>query len=144
MYQLWLRKPPLLLILLLITFSAANFAEIVVITSPASNIPKLSIKDADKIFLRSMKRIKSSDIVPVDLKYNHPVRDEFYMKISNKTPRQVKSYVTKRLFSGKSKLHRMLASEELIKQWVLKEKNRIGYIDKKNIDESTVILLTLP
>lgn len=144
MHYLWQRKPIFLFSFLLISFSPVIFSEVAVITSPDSTIPKLSVKDFSKIFLRSVKPRDSSDIVPVDLVYNHIVRDEFYMKSSNKTPRQVKSYITKRVFTGKAKLNKMLANEDLVKQWVIQEKNRIGYIDAKNTDDSVVILLVLP
>lgn len=123
---------------LLLSASGAH-AELAVIVNPKNPVAKMNAAEAAQYFLG-----KSTALVPCDLTDGMAPRPDFYSKVLQKEPQQVKAIWTKLLFTGKGVAPREYASAAEMKKAVAANPNAIGYIDKSAVDDSVKVVLTLP
>jgi hypothetical protein len=74
--------------------------------------------------------------VPIDLRDGSPERDQFYAKITGKTPAQVKAYWSKIIFTGRGQPPKAVPTDLDVKKFVAANDTAIGYIDAALLDNS--------
>jgi ABC-type phosphate transport system substrate-binding protein len=122
-----------LLVAALVAAGAAR-AELVVIVNP-KNTASLTAEQVAQIYLgRAGSFPGGGAATPLDLKEGAPLRDEFYAKVTDKNPGQVKSFWSKQMFSGKGSPPRELASAAEVRRAVAADPAAIGYIDRASLD----------
>lgn len=121
------------------------YAEIALIGHTGNPEKSLTSEQVKQIFLGKTGTFPAGHkAMPVDQKDGSSLRTEFYMKITQKDPSEIKSYWSKLIFSGKGTPPQALDSDADIKAWVAKNPAGLGYIDSKLVDGSVKLLLTVP
>lgn len=116
--------------------SSSAFAQIVVITGPDG--PQLT---KDKIVNGYLGR--SFEFKPLDLPENSAPRDNFYRKLIDREPTQVKALWARVVFTGKGQSPLMLPNADTVKKAVVSDPKAVGYIEKSAVDATVKVLLTL-
>jgi len=119
-------------------------AEMVVFVSAQSSVDKLETDVVQKIFLGKLAALPGgASAVPVDLP-DGADRDAFYQKVSGKSAAQVKAYWAKLVFTGKGQPPKEATSAKDAVAQVGKSAGGIGYAERKALDKSVKVVLTLP
>jgi len=114
-------------------------AEVVVVVNPKNSATKLTSDQVAQYFLG-----KSTTLTPVDQSESSAIRTEFYKKVADKDPGQVKSIWSKLVFTGKGTLPKELGSDADVKKAIAADVNGIGYIEKSAVDSSVKVVTELP
>ncbi|WP_332852141.1 hypothetical protein [Duganella sp. S19_KUP01_CR8] len=114
-------------------------AETVVIVNKANPATRMFSEQAAQFFLG-----KSNMFTPVDQAESSAIRAEFYHKVADKDPAQVKAIWSKLVFTGKATAPREFGSNAEVKKAVAADPKAIGYIDKAALDDSVKMILSLP
>nr|WP_093557097.1 hypothetical protein [Pseudoduganella namucuonensis] len=114
-------------------------AETVVIVSPKNPATRMFSEQASQFFLG-----KSSMFTPIDQAEGSTIRNEFYQKVADKDPSQVKAIWSKLVFTGKATPPKEFKSNAEVKKAVADDPKAIGYIDKSAVDDTVKVILTLP
>jgi len=132
----------LMMSLALATLAAAALpasAETVVIVNKANPATRMFSEQAAQFFLG-----KSNMFTPVDQPESSPIRADFYHKVADKDPAQVKAIWSKLVFTGKATPPKEYANSAEVKKAVAADPKAIGYIDKSAVDDTVKVILTLP
>jgi len=132
----------LMISLALATLAAAALpasAETVVIVNKANPATRMFSEQAAQFFLG-----KSNMFTPVDQPESSPIRADFYHKVADKDPAQVKAIWSKLVFTGKATPPKEYANNADVKKAVAADPKAIGYIDKSAVDDTVKVILTLP
>jgi len=132
----------LMISLALTTLAAAALpasAETVVIVNKANPATRMFSEQAAQFFLG-----KSNMFTPVDQPESSPIRADFYHKVADKDPAQVKAIWSKLVFTGKATPPKEYANNADVKKAVAADPKAIGYIDKSAVDDTVKVILTLP
>jgi ABC-type phosphate transport system substrate-binding protein len=124
---------------LLAAASISAQAETVVIVSQKNPATRMFSEQASQFFLG-----KSNLFTPVDQAEGSPIRADFYRKVADKDPAQVKALWSKLVFTGKATPPKEYASSAEVKKAVAADPKAIGYIDKSAVDDTVKVILTLP
>jgi ABC-type phosphate transport system substrate-binding protein len=120
-------------------------AELVVIVNPKNPAASMSAEQVAQVFLgRSNSFPGGAAATPLDQKEGAPVRDEFYTKVTDKNPGQVKAFWAKQMFSGNGSPPRELGSSAEVKRAVAADPTAIGYVEKGAVDSSVKGVLSVP
>ncbi len=114
-------------------------AELVVVVSPKNSATTMNNEQVAQFFLGTSNSLK-----PIDQSDGSPIRAEFYKKVADKEPSQVKAIWSKLVFTGKGKPPKELASSADVKKAIEADPNAIGYIEKSAVDSSVKVILTVP
>lgn len=114
-------------------------AEIVVIVNKDNPASRMFSEQASQFFLG-----KSAMFTPVDQAEGSKIRADFYQKVADKDPAQVKAIWSKLVFTGKATPPKEFKSNAEVKKAVAEDPKAIGYIDKSAVDDSVKVILTLP
>ncbi len=114
-------------------------AEIVVIVNKDNPASRMFSEQASQFFLG-----KSAMFTPVDQAEGSKIRADFYQKVADKDPAQVKAIWSKLVFTGKATPPKEYKSNAEVKKAVADDPKAIGYIDKSAVDDSVKVILTLP
>jgi ABC-type phosphate transport system substrate-binding protein len=124
--------------------SAAARAELVVIVSSKNPTSTISVEQAADIFLASTSTFPAgTPATPINLAEGASQRDEFYSKVTGKSPAQVKGYWSKLIFTGKGHPPKEGPDSATVKKMVADNPNAIGYIEKSAVDASVKVILTV-
>ena len=116
---------------------AATAAEMVVVVSAHSTITALRAEQVADIFLSESTRFPNGgEVVALDLPIGSPLRDDFYLKIANRSPALMKAYWTKRIFTGRGQPPRELPNSMAVRKLVADNPTLIGYIERSALDSS--------
>jgi len=119
-------------------------AEFVVIVNPKNPAASMSADQVSQLFLgRSTSFPGGGTAAPVDQKEGSALRDEFYTKVADKNPGQVKAFWAKQMFSGKGQPPKELGSSADVKKAVAADPNGIGYIEKGALDGTVKSVLAI-
>ena len=132
-----LMKTFLLSALAATTLSAG--AETVVIVSQQNAASRMFSEQASQFFLG-----KSNQFTPIDQADGSPIRADFYRKVADKDPAQVKALWSKLIFTGKATPPKEYATSAEVKKAVAADPKAIGYIEKAAVDDTVKVILTLP
>lgn len=86
----------------LFALSQVAAAEIVVVTSANAGIDSLSRADVQQLFSGKKKEVAGVRLQPLDQPPNSKIREEFYRKVLDKSPSQMRSYWARMTFTGKA------------------------------------------
>lgn len=121
---------------------SAGAGELVVIVSSKSPVNSLRQEQVADIFLGQIASFPGgAEVVALDQRIGSPERDEFYSKVTAKTPPLVKAYWTKMIFTGRGQPPREVAGSAAIRKMVADNPGLIGYIDKSALDASVKAVL---
>jgi ABC-type phosphate transport system substrate-binding protein len=85
-----------------------------------------------------------SAAVPVDQPESSPLREEFYLKVTNKSAAQARAHWAKLYFTGRGVPPRHGESSEDVKRMVNTIPGAIGYIDSSSLDDSVRVVFVVP
>jgi ABC-type phosphate transport system substrate-binding protein len=126
---------------LTLSLSAQAQADIVAVVSAESSITRLSTGQLADIFLGKVSRFPDGSLaVPVDLSDGSAERDQFYAKVTGKTPAQIKAYWSKIIFTGRGQPPKAVQNGSDMKKYVAANIDAIGYIDSTMVDNSARVL----
>jgi ABC-type phosphate transport system substrate-binding protein len=114
-------------------------AETVVIVSQKNPATRMFSEQASQFFLG-----KSNLFTPIDQAEGSPIRADFYHKVADKDPAQVKALWSKLVFTGKATPPKEYSGNAEVKKAVAADPKAIGYIDKSAVDDTVKVILTLP
>ena len=137
-------RPLLAAFLLALSLPFAGAAELVVIVSARSAVGPLRADQVADIFLGQVGRFPDGgEAIALDQSVGSPLRNEFYTKVTAKTPALVKAYWTKMIFTGRGQPPREAPNSWVIRKLVADNPTLIGYIDKSALDASVRPILTV-
>lgn len=119
--------------------AAPALAEIAVIVNPKNPATRMFSEQAGQFFIG-----KSTLFTPIEYTDGTAIRNEFYTKVLQKEPSQVKAIWTKLVFTGKGTAPQEFKSAADVKKAVAADVSAIGYIDKSAVDDSVKVILTVP
>jgi ABC-type phosphate transport system substrate-binding protein len=120
-----------------------SIASVLVISNPKNEL-KLSKDEIKNIFLGKKKTFPDGNAAkPVDQTEDLPVRQEFYLKLADKTPAEIKAYWSDLIFSGYGSPPKSVGDNGAVKKFVQENENAVGYIDSKFLDSTVKTVLDL-
>lgn len=126
--------------LLLIVFVTTTRAQIVVIGNK-NNLNSLSSDQVEAIFMGRTHTLPNGHFaLPLDQK---SLRPDFYQKLTARPIEQINAYWARIMFTGQSAPPIILPDDNAVLKTVNDNKDAIGYIDSKNVNDSVRVLLTL-
>lgn len=104
----------------------------------------LSKEELIALFMGKAAALGGSQALPIDQPDANPLRDEFYYKLTGKSPAQMKAYWAKLSFTGKGSPPRTAANAGEIRKTLAATPGAISYLDKASLDPSVKVVFTLP
>lgn len=114
-------------------------AEVVVVVNANAPEASMSREEVAQYFLG-----KSGALVPIDQPESAPIRAEFYKKVADKDPSQVKALWSKLVFTGKATMPKEAANSADVRKAVAANPKAIGYIDRSAVDATVKVVYTAP
>jgi hypothetical protein len=125
----------------LFCFAASVQAEIVVIGNLKNNLQLLSTIQVEAIFMGRAQSLPNGRIaLPLD---QSALRSTFYLKLTSKPIEQINAYWIRILSTWQTSPPLILPNDHAVLSTVRENRDAIGYIDKKNLDNSVHVLLVL-
>jgi ABC-type phosphate transport system substrate-binding protein len=122
----------------------AAAAELVVIVSARSPLTALRADQVAAIFLGQSARFPDgTEAAPLDQRVGAPLRDEFYMRVTSKTPALLKAWWSKMVFTGRGQPPTEAADSAAVRRRVADNPDTIGYIDRAALDSSVRTVLVV-
>lgn len=123
-------------------FAGSAYADVVVVVSAKSTITNLTTEQTARIFLGKTATFPNDgNVFPIDQAEGSAIRDEFYAKVTNKNPAQLKAYWSKIIFTGDGQPPKLVEGDVAVRKAVAKNPNAIGYIDNSTVDSSVRVIL---
>ncbi|WP_075795779.1 hypothetical protein [Massilia putida] len=114
-------------------------AEVVVVVNPNAPEAAMTKEEVAQYFLG-----KSGALVPIDQPESAPIRAEFYKKVADKDPSQVKALWSKLVFTGRATMPKEVGGSADVKKAVAANPKAIGYIDRSAVDATVKVIYTAP
>jgi ABC-type phosphate transport system substrate-binding protein len=125
--------------------SGSARAELVMVVNPKNSVSAMNVAQVASLYLgRTATFPNGAMATPVDASEGNPMRDEFYGKVTEKSPGEVKAYRAKQMFSGKGAPPRETGSTLEMKKAVAADASAIGYIERAALDGTVKPVLTVP
>jgi ABC-type phosphate transport system substrate-binding protein len=123
----------------------ASASDLVVIVSARSPVTALRADQVAAIFLGQTARFPDGgEAVPLDQRIGSPLRDEFYVRVTNRTPVLLKAYWSKMVFTGRGQPPAEATDSAAVRRKVAENPDTIGYIDRSALDASVRPVLMVP
>lgn len=117
-------------------------SSLVVIANKSVPVDKIDAGQATQIFLKQVNTWPDGGpIQPIDIQEGSPLRAEFYSRITGRSPGQLRAYWARQAFTGMGFPPREVATAEDVSRAVQATPGGIGYVDRKNSDGTTKIVL---
>lgn len=134
-------RPPTLLhcmlaLLMLCGAMAVRANELVLIVHPSVNVP--SRDELAEIYLGA-----SAMLTPLDYADDAAIRADFYRRLVNREPAQLRAEWARLVFTGRGRPPRVLASAAAVKRSVAADPRLVGYIERRDLDASVKLALAL-
>lgn len=115
--------------------------DIVVIVSSLSAVKALTRSHVEAIFLGRMQQFPNGhSAVPIDQAEDSAVREHFNLGVLGRTAAQMRIYWSRILFTGRGRPPRSVASNEDMLQAVAADVQAIGYIERRFVNDSVVVV----
>jgi ABC-type phosphate transport system substrate-binding protein len=119
-------------------------ADLVVIVSARNPVALLRADQVAAIFLGQSARFPDgTEAVPYDLRIGAPLRDEFYARVTSKTPALLKAHWSKMVFTGRGQPPAELPDSTAVRRKVADDLGAIGYIERGALDSSVRAVLVV-
>lgn len=116
-------------------------AEVVAVVASTSPITSLSKSQAANIFLGKSRQYPNGEpAVPIDQAEGSAERNEFYTKVSGKSPAQIKAHWSKIIFTGKGQPPKVIADSTALKQLLASNPSAIGYLEQSLVDTNLKVV----
>jgi ABC-type phosphate transport system substrate-binding protein len=136
--------PALLVLLAVLLGTPAGAADLVVIVSSRNPVAALRADQVAAIFLgQSVRFPDGAEAVPYDLRLGAALRDEFYARVTNKTPALMKAHWSKMVFTGRGQPPAELSDSAAVRRRVADDLDAIGYIERSALDASVHAVLVV-
>lgn len=117
-------------------------ADVVAVVSSKSPITSLSRNQVMDIFLGRRTRFPDgSSAVPIDQIEGSPIREEFYTRLAEMSPAQIKAFWSKVIFTGRGQPPITVATAAEAKKLLSTNPNAISYVDQTLVDSSLRVVL---
>lgn len=131
-----------LLIGFLVTGAARGEGGVVVIANASVPVSRVDASQATQIFLKQIQTWPDgSAIHPIDIKDGSPLRDEFYRRVANRSPGQLRAFWARQAFTGMGSPPRQAASPDDVHRIVQTTPGAIGYVSRRQADASVKVVL---
>jgi ABC-type phosphate transport system substrate-binding protein len=128
----------------LLSFPFSLFAELLVVAGANNPSISLSKNQVSDVFLGKVISLPDgSRVTPVDQPESNPLREEFYLKVANKSAAQAKAQWAKLYFTGRGEPPLECKNSEDIKKILNSTPGAIGYIDQSSLDSSLKVLFVV-
>jgi ABC-type phosphate transport system substrate-binding protein len=115
----------------------SDAADLVVIVSARNPVAALRADQVAAIFLgQSVRFPDGTEAVPYDQRLGAAMRDEFYARVTSKTPALLKAHWSKMVFTGRGQPPAELTDSVAVRRKVADDPEAIGYIDRSALDAS--------
>jgi len=120
-----------------------SFAQVAVVAGAKSDIPNLTKDQVAALYVGNAFTFPSGGSATLlDQPDSSDVRKNFYSKVTDKSPSQIKSTWSRLTFSGKGTPPKEVPSSGDVKKQVNSNANAIGYIEKSAVDSSVKVLFS--
>lgn len=129
---------------LFISLGAPNIgaAGVAVIAHPDTHIQQADSDSIKRLYLGKTSKVLGIKMNPVDQTEGSSTRDEFYNKVVDKDPSQLKAYWAQLIFTGGGSPPSSVANDNAVKELVSSKSNAIGYIDSDQVDNMVKVIFT--
>ena len=115
----------------------SHAGELVVIVSARSNIDTLRPDQVAAIFLGQSARFPDGALATaLDQPIGSNERNQFYLRVTGKTPALLKAHWSKLVFTGRGQPPRELQDSAAVRRAVADDPGVIGYIEREALDPS--------
>jgi len=122
----------------------AGAADLVVIVSARNPVATLRADQVAAIFLgQSVRFPDGAEAVPYDMRLGAALRDEFYARVTNKSPALLKAHWSKMVFTGRGQPPAELSDSAAVRRRVAGDLDAIGYIERNALDPSVHAVLVV-
>ena len=122
--------------------AAAVAAELAVIVSARSTVSMLSADQVAEIFLFQTNRFPNgNEVVPIDQDLGSSLRDEFYSKVTHRTPALVKAHWARLIFTGRGQPPTEVDGNAAMRRMIAENPGMIGYVERTALDPSVRAVL---
>lgn len=130
---------------LILIVNQEAIAKVVVVVNKRSPIQHLTQKTVKRIYLSKIRKIPNTSMIPfpIDQHEQSPVRAMFNSKIIKMSPTQLRTYWSKRIFTGKGGPPKTVHNDNEVKSLVSGNSNMIGYIHENSIDNSIKVVMRM-
>jgi ABC-type phosphate transport system substrate-binding protein len=117
--------------------ATAQADDLVVVVSARSPIDSLRADQVAAIFLGQAPRFPNGAVATaLDQPIGSFERDQFYLRVTGKTPALLKAYWSKMVFTGRGQPPRELAGSAAVRKAVADDPGLVGYIEREALDPS--------
>ncbi|HBI68456.1 MAG TPA: phosphate ABC transporter substrate-binding protein [Massilia sp.] len=122
---------------LILACACARAGDLVVIVSARSSVETLRTDQVAAIFLGQSARFPGGALATaLDQPIGSAERDQFYVRVTGKTPALLKAHWSKLVFTGRGQPPRELQDSIAVRRAVAEDAGLIGYIDREALDPS--------
>jgi ABC-type phosphate transport system substrate-binding protein len=115
----------------------AQADDLVVVVSARSPVEAMRADQVAAIFLGQAPRFPNGAVATaLDQPLGSAQRDDFYLRVTGKTPALLKAYWSKMVFTGRGQPPRELAGSAAVRKAVAEDPALIGYIEREALDPS--------
>jgi len=115
----------------------SHAGELVVVVSARSNIDTLRPDQVAAIFLGQSARFPDGALATaLDQPIGSNERNQFYLRVTGKTPALLKAHWSKLVFTGRGQPPRELQDSAAVRRAVADDPGVIGYIEREALDPS--------
>ncbi len=130
--------------LLLSSISGTAHAQIAVVVGAKSPVTGINKEQTAALFLGKSSQLPGAGApFLVDQSEASDLRKNFYNKVTDKTPAQVKAIWARLVFSGKSSPPKEAPTSADVKKLLASNPDALGYIEKSAVDSSVKVLLEI-
>jgi len=116
-------------------------ADVVVVVSVRNPESSLTKEQVAQIFLGKTATFPSGmRAIPIDQAENSTLRNEFYRKTTGWDATLLKVYWSRIIFTSKGRPPMEVPDDEMMKSLLRRNPSAIGYIDKREIDDSIKVI----
>jgi hypothetical protein len=125
----------------LLLFPRSLLADVLVVT--AANAPPIALSknQISYVFLGKLTSLPDgSSTIPIDQAESNLLRDEFYLKVTNKSAAQAKAHWAKLYFTGRGVPPHEAVDSDDVKRILNSTPGAIGYIERTALDSSVRVI----
>lgn len=120
-------------------------AEVLVVTSAHSPLDALSKTQVSDVYLGKVVSLPDgSSSTLIDQPDSSPLREEFYLKVANKTAAQAKAHWAKLFFTGRAVPPQQGRDDAEVKRMITSTPGAIGYIERASLGPGLKVLFVAP
>jgi ABC-type phosphate transport system substrate-binding protein len=125
----------------LLSLPLSLLADVLVVTGAKSPSITLSKNQVCDVFLGKVASLPDGrSATPIDQPESNPLRDEFYLKVTNKSVAQAKAHWAKLYFTGRGVPPREGTDSGDVKRILNSTPGTIGYIERSSLDSSVKVI----